>query len=166
MMDDIQYHIEVEDDFIVNDNSDIEEDVSFKGGELDETLFQRLKSNDSKVTSLHIGLNPGDDGHARIAYVFFNNINWKEDGDCIANNSNLKELVIEYRGPYLGRKYYLGDELGRNLPTRQQLQDFFSCIYRNSSIKRLSFCSMMIVDESLMCSFKVLKPVQKSPKRG
>ena len=43
-------------------------------------------------------------------------------------------------------KYILGDE-GHNLPKRQQLQEFFSCIYRNSSIHQIEIIAIDISDE-------------------
>jgi len=49
---------------------------------------------------------------------------------------------------YNGRQYVLGKEsLNSGLQTRQQLQDFFLCIYRNSFIKELAFSSIEINDE-------------------
>jgi len=122
---------------IDDDISDIEEDVSFEGGELDETLFQRLKSNDSNINYLHIVLNPDNDGKC-----FFNSINWKEDGDYIGNNTKLRKLVLIHQGQR-DQRYILGEE-GHNLPTKQQLQDFFSCIYRNRSVKEFRISSIDI----------------------
>jgi len=52
--------------------------------------------------------------------------------------------MFRYR-PY-GKNYILGEQ-GQNLPKRQQLQDFFSCIYRNSSITSISFYSINISDK-------------------
>ena len=49
---------------------------------------------------------------------------------------------------YAGQQYVLGEEsLNSGLPTKQQLQDFFLCIYRNNSIKDLAFSSIEINDE-------------------
>ena len=66
------------------------------------------------------------------------------DGDSISNNTHLESVVIEYSDD--SQKYTLGEQ-GQNLPTRQQLQDFFSCIYRNCSIKDIRFRSIGINDE-------------------
>ena len=43
-------------------------------------------------------------------------------------------------------EYTLGAQ-GKNLPTKQQLKDFFSCIYQNSSITELNIHEIQIVDE-------------------
>ena len=85
-------------------------------------LVQRLKQNDSGVTNLSVS----------ISDEYFNSIDWKVDGDCIANNKLLKKLLITY---HRSGRNILGEE-GR-LPTQQLLQEFFSCIYRNSSIEVL-----------------------------
>jgi len=77
----------------------------------------------------------------------FNSIDWKEDGYCIANNTQLKTINLSYSGSCLGRsselRYNLGEQ-GHNLPTRQQLQDFFSCIYQNNSIDTLKIESVFV----------------------
>ena len=98
--------------------------------------LQRLKQNDSEITNLSISLRDN----------YFNNIDWKEEknGNCISDNTQLKEVLIF--SPTTLSQYILGNE-GQDLPTRQQLQDFFSCIYRNSSITSLSISSIRIVDE-------------------
>ena len=106
-----------------------------------EETFQKIKQNDPSITNLSVWL----DGKC-----FFNSIDWKEDGCCIANNTHLKRLQLIFHGRCLGRPrgehYILGEE-GHNLPTRQQLQDFFSCIYRNSSIDTLVIESISVDDE-------------------
>ena len=130
-------NMEINDD--VDESSDSEDDIDHKYGGahmpmLDDKVYQKLKQNDPGITTLHVSLNVD---------CFFNIIDWKENGDCIANNTHLKVIRITYYGSPL--HYILGQE-GHNLPTRQQFQDFFSCIYRNSSIKRL-IISQMEIDE-------------------
>ena len=81
---------------------------------------------------------------------YFNSIDWKVDGDCISDNKCLKKLIISFSGRCLGRpsdQHYILGEQGHNLPTRQQLQDFFSCIYQNRSINIISIPSVSIGDE-------------------
>ena len=129
---------------------------------LNTEILQRLKGNDPAITSLHIPLDcgttiifPGEDRHC-----FFNSIDWKKDGDCIANNTQLKTIKIfcqRHISRYMpltesgqwhigGRSYILGEQ-GDEFPTKQQLQDFFSCVYQNRSIKNLSIISISIIDE-------------------
>jgi len=76
----------------------------------------------------------------------FNSIDWKEDGYCIVNNTQLKTIKLSYRGRPCGERYILGEQ-GHNLPTRQQLQDFFSCIYQNNSIDTLIIESVFVDNE-------------------
>ena len=102
--------------------------------DLDEKLFHRLKQNDSGVTNVSVSLTE------RYFSQYFNSIDWKVDGGCIANNTQLKRLYMFCGDSILG-------EEGQYLPTRQQLQDFFSCIYRSRSIKELHLGSIHIVDK-------------------
>ena len=129
---------------IADEDSDDEEEVGnvdkYEYCLLDKKVLQRLQQNDPTITSLQIRLDCNDDGEC-----FFNSIDWKVDSDCIANNTQLKGLFINYQ--VIGAKHYILGKQGNKLPTRQQLQDFFSCIYRNSSIKALSFRSIEIIDE-------------------
>ena len=132
----------------VNDNIDIEDEDSDDEDDgyylLDENHLQKLKENDPSITGLDIELNCNGDE------CFFNGINWKEYDGCICNNTHLKKLLINSVGTCLDRPYgknYILGEQGHNLPTRQQLQDFFSCIYRNSSITSISFYSINISDK-------------------
>ena len=128
------------------DNSDSEEDsvdeemLQF----LDESTFQRLKQHDPAITNVCILLNCDVSGKC-----YFNSIDWEENGYVISDNIHLKRLSIEYKGVPFQRtydqKYILGEE-GHNLPTRQQLQAFFKCINRNSSIKEL-LINYMEIDE-------------------
>jgi len=127
------------------DNNTIEESYEAEDNDhddpyvFDNDTFQRLKQNNSSITSVYIYLNCGED-----IEPFFNTVDWKKDGDCISNNTQLKKLHI---CPAYNEKYILGKE-GHNLPTRQQLQDFFSCIYyRNSSIKELVISAIDISDK-------------------
>ena len=108
---------------------------------LNTEILQRLKKNDPAITSLRIPLDCGTTGEE----YFFNSINWKKDGDCISNNTQLKRIEIFYQGNYNERSYILGEE-GENLPTKQQLQDFFSCIYQNSSVNDIDINSFGIND--------------------
>ena len=100
---------------------------------LDRHIFQKLKQNDESITGLRVAFVNDDDGEC-----FFNSVNWKEDGDCIAKNTQLKRLSIE--------RLELLEE-GYSECTRQQLQDFFSCIHRNSSIHYIQFRQLTINDE-------------------
>ena len=132
----------------VDDNIDIEEDGSDDEGDgyylLDENHLQKLKENDRSMTGLDIELN------CNGGECFFGSIDWKEYGGCISNNTHLKKLLINSVGTCLDRPYgknYILGEQGHNLPTRQQLHDFFSCIYRNSSITSISFYSINIRDK-------------------
>ena len=145
----------------VNDNSDIEDEDSDDPEEswnnlclgtsappkyslitLDKKVLQRLKQNDPSIESIRICLHCDVDGEC-----FFNSINWKkEDGDCIAKNTQLKKIYMYYHGRDFDEEKYIIGELGNNLPTREQLQDFFLRVYQNSSIKELSFGSIQFVD--------------------
>jgi len=120
-----------------------------------QNILQRLKHNDPAITHLYIDLNCHYHYHGQDGECFFNSIDWKVDGGCITNNTHLKKLLIRYIGTPLGRddsqNYILGEQ-GNKLPTKQQLQDFFSCIYRNRSITQLeigdiTYNSMSITDE-------------------
>ena len=53
---------------------------------LDESTLQRLKQNDPSITDIKVYLH-GRDG-------FFSGVDWKENGDCISNNTHLKRLQI------------------------------------------------------------------------
>ena len=68
------------------EDSDIEEDDEIGVHELNKDIFERLKKNDPAVAILWIDLNCNNDKS------FFDNIDWKADGDCIANNTKLKKL--------------------------------------------------------------------------
>ena len=119
-----------------NDISDIEEEDSHNQGViLDQNIFQRLKQNDPAITHLHVEFS-----NAINAENYFTDIDWKVDGACIANNAHLKTIRITHRG---FQAYILGEQ-GNNLPTKQQLQDFFSCIYRNRFIKALVISKISI----------------------
>ena len=123
-------------------SSEIEENI-YAEVELDGNMLQKLKKNDPAITHVNIHFNCNSQGRSSNSIYggyFFNSIDWKVDGDCIANNTHLKKLVLSYRsteslGRARGRQPYTLGEEGHNLPTRQQLQAFFSCIYQNSSIK-------------------------------
>jgi len=113
--------------------------------EFDESAFQRLKHNDPTATYLQVLLNCNDSGEC-----FFNSIDWENDGNCIANNKYLKRIEIIHVGRCLGRPsnqpYVLGEQ-GQNLPTKQQLQNFFSCVYRNRSINYICIDTINIEDD-------------------
>lgn len=115
---------------------------------LDKSTYQRLKKNDPTVTHLLIQLDEN---------YLFNNINWKEDGDCISANSHLQMLKFnasmdrsynqhDNTTIYSVDKCYILGQEGHNLPARQQLQDFFSCI-GSSSFDELCFTSISINDK-------------------
>ena len=128
-----------EDNFeIIDENEGYDEDVVF---EFNKDIFQRLKQNDPSVTNVHILLNCDACGKCHF------NIDWEENGDVISDNIHLKRLNIEYKGVPFHRSYeqnYMLGEEGHNLPTRQQLQNFFSCIHRNSSIQELGIHGIVI----------------------
>lgn len=128
-----------------------EEDSDDEDAELDFNMdvFQRLKLNDPSVTHLRILLNCDDDDGDGRYQCYFNSIDWT---CCISDNTQLKSLRIHYISNHQHYKetghndYTLGEE-GNYSPPRQQLQDFFSCIYQNRSINTLVFDSIRIVDE-------------------
>jgi len=99
---------------------------------LDNNILQGLNQNDLGVTNLSVSLSD----------EYFNTIDWKEEGDCIANNTQLKKLRISFNSSIT---YWLGKwDNGQDLPTREQLQDFFSCVYQNSSIASITFSSIQM----------------------
>jgi len=106
--------------------------------DLDEKVLQRLKQRDPTITHLRVDFSCDDDEY------IFNSIDWEKDGHCISDNTHLKKLTISYR-PY-NQHYTLGEQ-GDNFPTKQQLRDFFSCIYRSSSIEELTIHRVQFVDE-------------------
>ena len=116
-------------------DSDEEDDYT-----LDNKVYQRLQQNDPTITTVNVMLNSVKLNGSQQYY--FNSIDWENNGDCISDNTHLNKLMISYHGSCLGRPHdqpYIFGEDGNNLPTRQQLQHFFSSIYRNSSIKELEF---------------------------
>jgi len=117
----------------------LREVVRERSFELENETLQRLKENDPDVTHLNIRLcHYKQDGEC-----FFDSINWKEDGDCIANNTQLKKVIMTYKGRTWGMT--LGEQYNR--PTGRQLEDFFSCIYRNRSIVSLETNSINFTDD-------------------
>ena len=133
---------------VVEDSDDEDEDYSNRlQHTLDGDVLQRLKKNDLAVSDLYIQLNCDDNGE-----YYFNSIDWKEDGNCISNNTQLKRIHITIDDDMSnverhGQQAYILGEEGHNLPTRQQLQDFFSCLYRNRSIETIRITSISIVGE-------------------
>jgi len=132
-----------EESYIEEDSEDDEDEEV----DLDKDIFETLKQNDPTVTDLQVVLNCYFNGDKS----FFHDIDWKEHGYFIANNTQLKRIHIFYRistsVSICRSNYILGEEEELNLPTRQQLQDFFSCIYQNRSTKVLGFSSIGINDE-------------------
>jgi len=127
----------------VDESRDIEEEendyVDDQWYKLNDDTFHCLKNNAPTITVVCIDLQ--DDG------CFFNSIDWKVDGSCISNNTHLKMLRIYFKGRCLGRPHgqsYILGEQGNELPTKQQLQDFFSCIRRNRSIEWINIRSVYI----------------------
>ena len=104
-----------------------------------EKVLQRLKQRDPTISHLRVDFGCDDNGE----YIF-NSIDWEKDGHCIADNTHLKKLTISRRRPY--NQYALGEQ-GDNFPTKQQLRDFFSRIYRSSSIEELTIHRVQFVDE-------------------
>ena len=139
MMDDIHQQDDTDDiendDDSIGDISENEEralsdkEIMAKVVDLDKNVLQRLKQNDPTITIVSINLNYNNNKY------LFSSIDWKEDGDCIANNTHLKMLQV-----------YLGDER-RNLSMRQQLQDFFSSVHRNHFIEEIEISSVHIDKE-------------------
>ena len=123
-----------DDEIIEEDHYNEENVVGFN-----EDIFEMLKQDDPAITHVDIHLNCNDG-------YFFNSVDWKVDGDCIANNTHLKKIVLSYRWRPDDQPYVLGKQ-GQRKPTRQQLQDFFSCIYRNRSIKQLHIRLVGIDDD-------------------
>jgi len=119
------------------EDSDIEEEYPRQQIVLNEYTFQRLKQIDPTITDIDVELNTDYNGDKS----FFHKIDWVKDGDCIADNNQLRRVHISY--DVSGTDYMLGEE-GQNLPTKHQLQDFFSCIYRSRSIKVLGFSNIDI----------------------
>jgi len=112
-------------DVIDYNSNDIEEyDEVIK---LDENTLQRLKKNDSSVTHLSLSLSASDQNY----HNYFNDIDWKVDGDCISNNTHLKKLCVF-------------GSISADHKNRRQLEDFFSCIYRNRSINVIDINSACI----------------------
>ena len=132
---------------VAEDNDDEYEDHFYPNYKyLDKDTLQKLKKNDLTLLYLTVSLNCDyQDGEC-----FFNSIDWKKDGDCISNNTQLKKIKLSYSGSCLGRPpeqpYILGEQ-GHNLPTKEKLQDFFSCIYQSRSIKDIEISSMDVSDE-------------------
>lgn len=117
----------------------LREVVRERSFELENETLQRLKENDPDVTHLNIPLlHYKQDGEC-----FFDSINWKEDDECIANNTQLKKITMTYKGRTWGLT--LGERYNR--PTGRQLEDFFSCIYRNRSIVSLETNSINFTDD-------------------
>jgi len=127
-------------------------DDSIAYTKLDKNVLQGLKQNDPSITNVDVAL------HTIDGDCFFNDVDWK--GWCFANNTHIKRLRITHRGPPLERswneKYILGEQ-GDNLPTLQQLLDFFSCIHQNRSIKELVINEISIVNEFGGCIIEGLQ---------
>jgi len=113
----IDIEMDNNDNAIDYNSSDIEEYDEVI--ELDENTLQRLKKNDSSVTHLSLSLSASDQNY----HNYFNDIDWKVDGDCIASNTHLKKLHIIGSIP-----------ADHKHNRRQLLEDFFSCMNRNRSI--------------------------------
>ena len=124
------------------DNDNNEEDSEDEPVELDNDIFERLKKNDPAVTILSIDLNCGRSYNDSKS--FFHSIDWKIDGGCIANNAQLKKLHV--KNTTIDGLTILGKE-EQYLPTKQQLQDFFSCIHRNKFITDITISLIRIVTE-------------------
>jgi len=124
----------------IEENSDSEEDTIGEEVDFDEITLQKLKENDPAISNLCIQLNCDHNGKC-----FFSDIDWEKDGDCITGNTHLK--CIHILATRRSRLTYILGEQGNKLPTRQQLQDFFSCIHRNCSIKELAINAISISEE-------------------
>jgi len=122
--------IEREND-IYDDSSESEEELEFEYEEVDD-VFKCIKENNPTETGLRYDFKFGE----RLT----DSTNWKEDGDSIAGSLYLKMLQLDVLPTSYSIEYSLGEQ-GDGLPTRDQLQDFFSGIYRNVSIEKLDICT-------------------------
>ena len=66
-------------------DNDILEDWSYL---LDDDILQRLKQNDPSITALDLHYDAIEDGG------FINGVDWQEEGEFFASNTNLKSLFI------------------------------------------------------------------------
>ena len=117
---------------------EIEYDDDEEEVELNESTLQKLKENDPSITFLSVELNCDDSGNC-----YFNSVDWKEDGGCISNNTQLKTIDISHFGKCLGRPYvqpYVWGEEGHNLPTKQQLQWTIACKIA-TAFRRIANCA-------------------------
>jgi len=133
---------------IVEDNSsDIEEyddsdsENEDYGYEFAEDTLQKLRKNNPAVSTLSVDLNRYNNEEP-----YFNSIDWKVDGNCISDNTQLKKLHIYSNDSSSYLPLVLGEQES-NLPTRHQLQGFFSCIYRNKFITDITISSIDIIDK-------------------
>ena len=132
---------------VLGDSDDEYKDyVHPKYKHLDKATFQKVKQDDPSIINLSISLNC----NYQNGECLFNNIDWKKDGDCISNNTQLRKIKLSYSGTPSGRhweeRYILGEQ-GNDLPTREQLQDFFSCVYKNRYIATFEIEEMFADDE-------------------
>ena len=104
----------------------------------DRSILQKLKQNDESITGLSV--DSVEDYHGEC---FFNSVNWKEDGCCIARNTQLKRLDIHRLELKEGKGHNHGHH---HECTRQQIQGFFSCIHRNRSIDHIKLMQIIIND--------------------
>ena len=133
-------HIDMDDNEDSEDDSEIEIDEDSDDEEVvleDETYLQRLKQNDPSLTAISIDYFDADDS-------YFKSINWKENGCCISDNTHLKELSIDNS---CSTHYGFAGKRGAKLPTKEQLQYFFSSIHENQSIEVFDITSVSIDDE-------------------
>ena len=144
MMEDSNYQGNNND--IEMNNSDIEEydiDYEYEGESepyciLDKDTFKRLGQNDPSLTAIHID-------HFYDEDCVFKSINWKGNDDCIANNKHLKELWIN--NSCSRNRSGFEEKFDTKLPTKEQLQYFFSSIHTNRSIEIFKITSVSINDE-------------------
>ena len=133
-------HIDMDDNEDSEDDSEIEIDEDSDDEEVvleDETYLQRLKQNDPSLTAISIDYFDADDS-------YFKSINWKENGCCISDNTHLKELSIHNSH---STHYGFAGKRGAKLPTKEQLQYFFSSIHENRSIEVFEITSVSIDEE-------------------
>jgi len=126
-----------------NSNDDesiiVEDGIGIKYEKLDEKTLQRLEQNLPSVVKLDIdsSIFCADDSVFKIT-------NWKENGYCISDNTYLKELRINNSCP---KHFGFAVDVDKELPTKEQLQYFFSSIHENRSIKVFEIISVSIDDE-------------------
>jgi len=147
MMEDSNHQDNNNNDIDMNNDNEEDSDVIIEEVDSDDEYdlfssdtFKRLKQNDPSLTAISV------DYFRDHEYTegYFKSINWKENVCCISNNTHLKELRIHYQH---STHYGFAEEEDTELPTKEQLQYFFSSIHENRSIEIFKVTSVSIDDE-------------------